>query len=296
MKWTPVLRSSYFVGCLLLVSCSSLPWRNSAELSIRLTEAPTRAEVVAVNKALPPEKVLIGGTPIDRKKYPDVVRITNGSGYCTASIVGPRALLSAAHCMKDGQLVTFSTVLGDRYSARCTHHPEYKTADHDIALCHIDREVSGVTPREVVYERSARRNQKVQLFGYGCIKPGGGGGNDGILRTGHSNIVAGQGRDLVLESPGGAALCFGDSGGPVHTMEGRQIAVNSKGNIKDRSWVSRTERWTANFYEAWCKSTGASIAGVPGSCGGGGQGDDPPGGPKPETLENENYRIEIYKK
>jgi hypothetical protein len=84
--------------------------------------------------------------------------------------------------------------------------------------------VDGVQQRRVLF--GFAENDAVTLWGYGCTKKDGTGGNDGVLRTGSNSIFMIKPTFSRL-SKEGAWLCMGDSGGPV-MKDGAVIAVNSK--------------------------------------------------------------------
>ncbi len=275
-----------FSTILVLTACQHLPGGSSIGIEFQLGgRPPTAYEAAELRKD--EEPVLINGTPVDKSAYPHVVRIFNGSSSCTASIVGPRALLTAAHCAETGDNVSFQTVDGKKYTARITRAAQYPAEDLDLAMGLVSQQVA-VKPVSVRIDRFEKKNMEVQLIGYGCVKPGGGGGNDGILREGKSRITGGQGFDLVLNMPDGAALCYGDSGGPVF-YEGKQIAVNSKGNIADTSYVTRTTLPEgAEFLKSWSEKNGAPICGVTSTC----DGAEPPPSPKTFRFENDAVFIE----
>jgi hypothetical protein len=62
---------------------------------------------------------------------PDVPR-------CTATLIGPKAIATAGHCIGDGQLLTIvSSAIA--YLGRCFHHPKYPSdASAGLALCALD--------------------------------------------------------------------------------------------------------------------------------------------------------------
>src|SRR6056300_1764505 len=70
------------------------------------------------------ENNLIGGKPADMSKFPATFYTSQGNARCTGTIVGPKALLLAAHCVGNGkQSILVSN--GVTYTGVCTHHPKY---------------------------------------------------------------------------------------------------------------------------------------------------------------------------
>lgn len=193
---------------------------------------------------LPPKPFgLIGGESADPKDYPASVYAAMGNSRCTATVVGPQVLLIAAHCVGNGATAAFS-VAGKSYSSTCTHHSDYRvdpTADY--ALCKITSKVTDV-PYEVINTDASliKVGAEITLTGYGCTQPGGGGGNDGTYRTGKAKAISVHEGNQDIVTKGGAALCFGDSGGPAFYPTGNktrvQISVNSRGDIRTTSYLS----------------------------------------------------------
>ena len=129
---------------------------------------------------------LINGTPVDPNTWKEVVRIRSDGAGCTATVVGPRAIVTAAHCAKSGGTAAF-TLDGKTYSAVMTRSSLYPAQDHDVSLGLVTPEITGILPASV--GGSANKGDGITILGYGCITAGGGGGNDGILRIGDSTIV-----------------------------------------------------------------------------------------------------------
>lgn len=210
---------------------------------------------------------LIGGDPAPKDKYPSTVRIFSG-GSCTATLVGPQVVLSAAHCMDDGMGVEFDYNGARIKSNACDHHPGY--ADNqtkDFALCWLSEPLTGTWETINTDHGLVSKGDTVTLTGYGCTEEGGGGGNDGILREGSAKVTKTPSRnnfDIVTSAAKGA-LCFGDSGGPAFYSgdSGRVvIGVNSRGNIKDTSYLSAVHMADQNFMKKWSEKRKLGICGV----------------------------------
>lgn len=227
--------------------------------------------------------VLIGGKIVDKAKYPGIVRISSGGSGCTAAIVGPNALLTAAHCVSNGGKVSFKHSGLSYTSEGCVHHPGYKSNQtKDFALCKV-KDVKEPWISVNSDHNLVKVGDSIVLSGYGCTNKGGGGGADGYLRMGEARVTrVPTSSNFDIVSTGVAALCFGDSGGPA--FKGSiLIAVNSRGNIEDTSFVSATHMADQDFMIPWAKSNSVDICGLTKDCGAGqgGGGGKPPEPPKP---------------
>lgn len=190
---------------------------------------------------------LINGSEVPRSDWLEVVRI--GQRSCTGTVVGRNAVITAAHCDRNGGRNTLEIFNGSNISYRVIHHPRYRNGSGwDVAVLVLDTETD-VRAATVGVDYTFSKGADVDILGYGCTRPGGGGGNDGILRFGESKIVGFTGTDAISSwRPGGAALCFGDSGGPMFadgsnsgSSRRKLIAVNSKGNIRDTNYNMRLD-------------------------------------------------------
>lgn len=240
-----------------------------------------------------------GGVEVDPAKWPATL-ISQPSG-CTATFVGPRAILTAAHCVTNGQEVMVFIAKRTR-KAVCQHHPDY-SADYDsnstpanwnktsadYALCLVTPEdaVSGVTFEMIGAGDGPKKGHEIRLLGFGCngktISPDG----YGVLRTAAAKVIEvpaptgpnyfitdWQGTESFKDAVGGA-LCPGDSGGAVYwPFEGgprRIIGVNSRTQTKGDqaqtltgiSYLSSTMASTASsFFLGWAKVNNVDICGI----------------------------------
>ena len=228
---------------------------------------------------------LIGGSEVRPGEYPEVIRIRSGRSACSAAIVGPKVILTAGHCTQDnGEIVPinenvlYEFVLKQQvYKARCKLAPDYRreVGDQDMAYCKIDREVD--VKYAIISKEGPKLREVVTLIGYGCVREGGGGGNDGKLRVGEAPVVRESDSEYYsYHTKGSTALCFGDSGGPsfkrVSDPKGSYhyvYGVNSRGNIKDLSLLTAVYHPNSiAFAEAFERSQGVEICGISLDCDG----------------------------
>lgn len=206
---------------------------------------------------------LIGGTVADPADWPASPWV----GNCSSTLVGPRVLETAAHCVSNGGTKSF-TIGATRYTATCTHHPSYRgNSTADWALCVLPSPVPNVPYESLAKpdDFECRVGAKVLWTGYGCTRWGG--QLDGRFRTGEVGIIrcpSGTNYDIVTR--GSVALCSGDSGGGGYDVSAdgsrRVIGKNSRSNTTDTSYVSSTATQAHYTWAmSWASSKGVQICG-----------------------------------
>jgi Trypsin len=213
------------------------------------------------------------------RNWPATFYVTSSMGLCTSTIVGPRVILTAAHCVPSnggdsGAQGTLESGTSE-ITVHCFIDPGYQsqtaTTNKDLAVCIADDDNIQI-PYDGGYERIVLNAsipaalQPVRLIGYGCRRELGG-GPDGELWDGQalrdSNSL-GPNDAIVLSR--GAAACFGDSGGGsyIETNATRRVIVGvvSRSNLTDTTYVARigVDKDTGFFNEITHKH-GASVCG-----------------------------------
>jgi hypothetical protein len=235
-------------------------------------DEPTVGDIVGVDKD--GDAIFLGGTPDWTKVYrgtrsvPGEFPTSGWIGNCTANLVAPNVVISAAHCKGNGARISFQhRESGKSYAGTCTRHPRYNTRTiyNDYVLCKLDTSVpEGSKMVSFVKERVATGTQ-MWVNGYGAP-------NVGTHYWGLAKLQTPSGQDLKTCGP--ANLGGGDSGGTLMVEAGDRTlpngadgaAVNSRGN-SSCSWYndyahSEFQSW-ARQYE---KDKNVQLCGISANC------------------------------
>lgn len=182
-----------------------------------LLTAPAQAQTFELRRPIDPPNAapqIVDGRKAVPANWPATFIFDGvGSKPCTATAVGPRVILTAAHCLSAG---ASGKVKNSKVTLWCEKAP-LDNYGFDIALCASSAPIPvakskpyesvdiGVPPASGV---------PVIMLGFGCTRAGGSGGvlYEGDAKVG-SLVVDGR----QFSSSGVAALCSGDSGGGAYT-------------------------------------------------------------------------------
>lgn len=166
------------------------------------------------------------------------------AGACSGTVIGERAILTAAHCL-DGEVSVVRLFVGsglETVAESFTAHPGYRGGTTlDIGVVSMSQPI-GRPPVPLLLGRDARVGEAAIVAGWGRNQ------NDvpATLRAGLTAITA---AGSLLETQFGAnvsSVCSGDSGGPILLSEG---GVWSVGGVTSASSDNICNTGT-NYYVA----------------------------------------------
>lgn len=239
MRLTSLLRSSVLLT-LIVVAGACAP------------ESPDESdEDMDANDSALREGVIADG------EHPEVGLLVTEKGYCTATLIGRRTVLTAAHCfgfssgfapMSQPAFGYFSLTLKSGKSATVPYHRYRADANvlqvgFDIGVAQLDTPIAeaGATPATIA-EEWPDNDETLTTYGYGRFDKG----------CKKSDAGPKHKRKAEIELPDGfwkRVTCPGDSGGPYFLTGTNEIVATVKGDglgvewvadaVKHRDWILR---------------------------------------------------------
>jgi V8-like Glu-specific endopeptidase len=152
----------------------------------------------------------------------------NLKGICTATLVGTKTVLTAAHCVDGVSSATFK-VGGKTYSAtKAVKHGSYVKAvlnAYDVAVVVLAQQVTGVAPAPLS-KTAPQVGEAITVVGYGITKSGL--TDSGTKRVAKNAVSKVYNQYFRYSGAGNGAgnVCQGDSGGPTFRQEGgREVVI-----------------------------------------------------------------------
>jgi V8-like Glu-specific endopeptidase len=222
---------------------------------------------------------IIGGTM--SLNDPQVFALGTSTGmFCTSTLIGPRTLLTAAHCIDASPVMEASNQIdvkawpGDSITVvRTRTHPKWTGAnlEYDVGLVLL-ASAPAVTPKQ--WNRaplSMQTTPEVRAVGFGETHQDG----YGIRYEASVPVFSVSGATLYIGNSSSPTTCFGDSGGPsFHTgADGVERVVGIHSFALSEECTGGGDMRVdvvADFIDAWtqevaptCATDGACVADCP---------------------------------
>jgi V8-like Glu-specific endopeptidase len=203
-------------------------------LALTLTAVACGTTMEDPDAPLPPvayqRGAIVGGTvanPTDTNVFQLIMSETSGQmGICSATLIGTRTLLTAAHCVDSARSVLAHNAPSDtqiqfgvntfralRWNVHPSWNPSSQDLRNDIALILLERAVPNATPKPWNNATmSGTQGRPIRALGYGNTTPGSGSGTRRQVGLTVSMITQ---QLIFMGDQSSRGICQGDSGGPT---------------------------------------------------------------------------------
>lgn len=209
------------------------------------------------------EVAIVNGT-IDTGHPAVGVQTVKGEVWCTATLIGKRTVLTAAHCVVPEEKPPYSLSPQQGFSidgvatpipaASVVYHPGYDAVsiENDVAVIRLSQDVSGVTPVQLA-TTTPTVGETIEIVGYGVTSENA--EDYGTKRRTQNTIGLVMATQYVFYGASGAvgSHCYGDSGGPSFVMRnGKQLQVGIHSWGEDVCGVAEHDA-RVDAYHSWIK-------------------------------------------
>jgi hypothetical protein len=177
------------------------------------------------------------------------------TGKCTATLVGERSMVTAAHCLVFAGVYKVSFEDEEYFVERAIPHPAYEPdlatkipPPRDIGVVILEEAPLDIE-RSLLNDRTPQPGTQVELVGFGNTQMG---ATDGAIKRKAVNViekVTGTRFSINGTGNGEGNVCQGDSGGPSLVTDVLQrklvagVTSATEGACGSRSWMTRVDAY-----------------------------------------------------
>jgi secreted trypsin-like serine protease len=246
----PAIRVVRGLSAALLALCAACGGGSSSTPTSPAPTTPVSSACGALGPSGSASIAIVNGVQCSTTNTPVVLlNLKEGTGQpigsCSGTIIAPRAILTAAHCLPAGT-ASIKVFLGtgpEIVAKSFAPHPNYRESDNttlDVGVVLMADDV-GRTPMPVLLSRDARVGETAVIAGWGNDQNQTG----ATLRAGSALITVVSSLTLqTAYTTNASSVCQGDSGGPLLLSEGGGWAIG--GIVSANSTLACS--FGANFY------------------------------------------------